>query len=104
MKPVRTAVLESCRSDLREMPTNPPEPLKPSLNNAQKALIKEIATIIVGTGNKHVTIYEKQAPTAIAIQRRGLIDVERVKTSFGVFYSGTLTDEGWAYVKKLAGD
>jgi hypothetical protein len=101
MKPARNAVLESCRRELRDMPSNPPEPLKPSLNNAQKALIKDLATIIVGTGRKHVTIYKEKAPTARALQRRGLLTMERMHTSVGVFYEITLTDEGWAYVKKL---
>lgn len=86
------------------MPKDPPEPLKPSLNNAQKALIKALATTIVGTGNKRVEIRKAETPTAKALQRRGLITMERLQIPVGVFYEGTLTDEGWAYIKKLAGD
>lgn len=80
----------------------PPKPQKPSLNLAQKALLKTMATMSVGTGLKEVIVNKIEVSTAYALDRRGLVQMSRQWSSvFGYIYFGVLTEAGWVYAKQM---
>ncbi len=73
-----------------------------SLNNAQKTLLKSIATTIVGSGNKRAEIHYGELPTAKALQRRALLILHRTDTHLGPHYEANMTAAGWARITALA--